>query len=36
MVFPQEEAEDIVFASINSFCPHHQGLFFQCGFVYGD
>jgi hypothetical protein len=34
--FLQDEAEDIVFASINTFCRQHQGLFFQYGFVYGD
>jgi hypothetical protein len=34
--FLEDEAEDIVFASINNFCPQHQGLFFQYGFVYGD
>ena len=34
--FLEDEAENIVFASINSFCPQHQGLFFQYGFVYGD
>lgn len=34
--FLEQEAEEIVFAAINNFCPHHQGLFFQYGFVYGD
>ncbi len=34
--FLQSEAEEIVFAAINNLCPHHQGLFFQYGFIYGD
>ena len=34
--FLESEAEEIVFASVNNFCTHHQGLFFQYGFVYGD
>ena len=33
--FLEVEAENIVFASINTFC-RQQGLFFQYGFVYGD
>jgi hypothetical protein len=33
--FFDDEADDIVFAAINSECPQHKGLFFQYGFVYG-
>lgn len=33
--FFDDEAEDIVFAAINSECRQHQGLFFQYGFLYG-
>ena len=31
--FFDDESEQIMFASINTYCPHHRGLFVQYGFI---